>query len=58
MVGMDISLEIFLAKFSTTHSITIAKAPELDTDTASSRIFFLSTKFLPLNLTEVFLSFI
>ena len=35
MVGIEILLVIFLASFSSTHSITIAKTPDLEIDLAS-----------------------
>ena len=50
IVGIETLFVIFFAKFSGTHSITIANAPELETAIASSKIFFFSTKFFPLVL--------
>ena len=40
IVGIGTLCVIFLAKFSTTHSITTAKAPESETAIASSKISF------------------
>ena len=55
IVGIEIVFVIFLAKLSTTHSITIAKAPDLEREMASCKIFFLSFSFFPfiLNLLDV-----
>ena len=47
IVGTEIFFVIFLAKSSTTHSTTIAKTPDLEIATASSKILFLWTKFFP-----------
>jgi len=41
IVGTGTVFVISFAKFSTTHSITIAKTPASDNEIASSKIFFL-----------------
>ena len=40
IVGIETFFVIFFAKFSTTHSMTIANAPELETAIASSKICY------------------
>ena len=47
IVGIEIFFVIFFAKFSITHSTTIAKAPELEMASASSKICFFWLKFFP-----------
>ena len=45
IVGIETLFVIFLAKFSTTHSIIMAKTPELEIASASFKIFFFGQNF-------------
>ena len=44
IVGTEMLYVIFLAKLSTTHSITTANTPDFEMATASSKIFFFLNK--------------